>query len=276
MDIDGFDTESYQKQSKALSLTELLRSLKVNDENGNAKRLFPDFINERYINTIYQSIIIQKLFYPDKDISDELIKKDRVLFFKDAPNDRLYSPKEWFDFLIKDHKDLANKLNDEDFKNIETIGDYIQENNFYDILRGELGHKVFEAIIKNPTKSKDEIKAIVYNIFDEFYEKYGSKYDEVKNPTEIINRLKNIFDNTDLFDIYYQTMIEAKNNIESSFRRSNPNADITWFSETMVTADIDGTIDGKSQIRSKMDIIIVVDGVPHIIDLKFSRKQYSE
>jgi hypothetical protein len=71
-------------------------------------------------------------------------------------------------------------------------------------------------------------------------------------------------------------MIEAKNNIESSFRRSNPNADITWFSETMITADIDGTIDGKNQIRSKMDIIIVVDGVPHIIDLKFSRKQYSE
>ena len=94
MDIDGFDTESYQKQSKALSLTELLRSLKVNDENGNPKRLFPDFINERYINTIYQSIIIQKLFHPDKEISDELIKKDRVLFFKDAPNDRLYSPKE--------------------------------------------------------------------------------------------------------------------------------------------------------------------------------------
>lgn len=276
MDIDGFDTESYQKQSKALSLTELLRSLKVNDENGNEKRLFPDFINERYINTIYQSIIIQKLFHPDKEISDELIKKDRVLFFKDAPNDRLYSPKEWFDFLVKDHKDLTNKLNDEDFNNIETIGEYIQENNFYDILRGELGHKVFEAIIKNPTKSKDEIRAIVYSIFDEFYKKYDSKYDEVKNPTEIINRLKNIFDNTDLFDIYYQTMIEAKNNIESSFRRSNPNADITWFSETMVTADIDGTIDGKSQIRGKMDIIIVVDSVPHIIDLKFSRKQYSE
>lgn len=289
MDVDGFETQEYGAKSDALSLMQLLKSLRVEDQNGESKRLFPEFINSNFINVTYQNLILKKLLFNDLNIDenvDELVIARRKYFNEDIiPNEwkndnKIHDPKSWYGLLIKKYgHDFSNILTDSDFEQITLLADNIQNNNFDGILRGELGHKIFELIIKN--KSQEQIKQSIVDpekgLFASFNEKYANeKYQEVTDAEKIINNLKDQFNNTNLFDQYYKTLVKFKSQIEERFKRGNPNAEITWLPELMITTDIDGTIDGKQKIRGKIDIVVVVDNIPHIIDLKFSKKEYSD
>jgi hypothetical protein len=52
---------------------------------------------------------------------------------------------------------------------------------------------------------------------------------------------------------------------------------VQWLSEQRITANLNEgvSIQGKNYVRAKLDAILVVDGVAHIIDLKASTKSFN-
>ena len=141
------------------------------------------------------------------------------------------------------------------------------------MLTGEVIHKIFELVIKHGNWDKDKIKdAILNGLFAEFRNKYPDGYDEVQDTKTIIDTVEaNV--NT-YFDNYYTNVIKAKKDIKDRFEKTYPGREITLRAEQRITCDLDFDMKGKSKIRGKIDIIAVVDGVPHIIDLKVSNQSY--
>jgi hypothetical protein len=137
------------------------------------------------------------------------------------------------------------------------------------MLRGEIIHKIFEEVINN--HSDNQIKSAVRKMFaadGDFYKKYGENYTEVRDSKSIIDSISNTIDSK--LDSYIKVCKTYKSELLKRFKGT----DIKLLSEKRITADLTKsiTIDGvtKNKIRGKLDLIVLVDGVPHIVDLKVS------
>lgn len=278
--LGDFDVEEYDKRSDALSLGKALSKLRVLAPDGTYKRLFPEFITSNWLNVITQRKLIQKLKeLSGESINEELIDSERNLIFDELnipkswiEDGKLHKASEWYN-LIKDKYDVIieqHVFDDIDREVIDT-----NQKSMEIMLLGEIQHKIFENILKHPSESEEKIRERVIDIFNDFYKKYNSnKYNEVENPEKVIENVKLIFD--DIYSSYYKTAITAKADIEKQFKSANPGAKISWISEQRITSDLDEMIGDKSKIRGKIDAILVVNGIPHIIDFKVSRKSYEE
>lgn len=196
---------------------------------------------------------------------------------------KLHSAEEWYGIFKKAIDTQNFELSDDVLNQFDLDAVYENEKNFDTMLRGEIVHKIFELLIKNPENTKNRKDLIfqkILELIDEFKIKYGDKYKEVPTSLNVIDTLLN--GNNDypslqsVFDSYYNEAIEAKKKIESSFIKDNENSQITWLAEQRITANLDKPLNGKSKIRGKIDVILVIDGIPHIIDLKVSRSPISE
>lgn len=160
-------------------------------------------------------------------------------------------------------------------------------NNLDTMLRGEIIHKIFEMIIKNPVETatrKTKVWNAITDLLDTFRVKYGEDYDEVPDSLTVI---QNLIEGTEtsppleqVFDSYYKRVIKAKQDIEDvytkTYRDRGESPTVTWLAEQRITADLDSEVNGRKKIRGKLDAILVVNGVPNIIDLKVSRNDISE
>lgn len=155
------------------------------------------------------------------------------------------------------------------------------------MLRGEIIHKIFEMIIKNPVETatrKTKVWNAITDLLDTFRVKYGEDYDEVPDSLTVI---QNLITGTEtspsleqIFDSYYKRVVKAKQDIEDvytkTYRDRGESPTVSWLAEQRITADLDSEVNGKKKIRGKLDAILVVNGVPNIIDLKVSRSDISE
>lgn len=121
-------------------------------------------------------------------------------------------------------------------------------------------------------------------MLDTFRVKYGEDYDEVPDSLTVI---QNLITGTEtspsleqIFDSYYKRVVKAKQDIEDvytkTYRDRGESPTVSWLAEQRITADLDSEVNGKKKIRGKLDAILVVNGVPNIIDLKVSRNDISE
>lgn len=279
-ELSGWDTEEYSNTSSAISLSKAMSSIRVM-VNGEVKRLFPEFITNNYLNVLVQSYIIESyLESQGKEASEEEILNLRTVYFDNTlPDDirgdgKLRSAEYWYKHFKKQINDSTFTLSESDFASFNQAAQDVNNENFESMLRGEVMHKIFELVIKwkdLPTR-KGKIYQEVLKLVETFKEKYGDKYSEVPDSLRIIDNLVNGTDTKlsleKIFDSYYNQVVKAKKEIEESFTGAT---NISWLAEQRITADLSAPIDGKSKIRGKIDAIIVVDGVPHIIDLKVSK-----
>ena len=278
--INDWDTEEYGDKSDAISLSKALSNIRVS-VNGEIKRLFPEFITNNYLNVLVQTSIINAyLEAQGKEASDEEIASLRTSYFDNTlPDDIVGDGKSrpasyWYNHFKKQINDKNFTLDSGTLASFDTAAQEVNNENFDSMLRGEIIHKIFELIIKwkdSPTR-KAKIYQEILKLIDNFKVKYGDSYKEVPDSLKIIDNLVNGTDSklslNKLYDSYYNQVVKAKQDIEKAFENSD---NISWLAEQRITADLATPINGKNKIRGKLDAIIVVDGVPHVVDLKVSR-----
>lgn len=187
----------------------------------------------------------------------------------------------------KQIKDSEFTLDEETLTQFDLDAQEENRNNLDTMLRGEIIHKIFEIIIKNPVETatrKTKVWNAITDLLDTFRVKYGEDYDEVPDSLTVI---QNLIEGTEtsppleqVFDSYYKRVIKAKQDIEDvytkTYRDRGESPTVTWLAEQRITADLDSEVNGRKKIRGKLDAILVVNGVPNIIDLKVSRNDISE
>ena len=187
----------------------------------------------------------------------------------------------------KQIKDSEFTLDEETLTQFDLDAQEENRNNLDTMLRGEIIHKIFEMIIKNPVETatrKTKVWNAITDLLDTFRVKYGEDYDEVPDSLTVI---QNLIEGTEtsppleqVFDSYYKRVIKAKQDIEDvytkTYRDRGESPTVTWLAEQRITADLDSEVNGRKKIRGKLDAILVVNGVPNIIDLKVSRNDISE
>jgi hypothetical protein len=187
----------------------------------------------------------------------------------------------------KQIKDSEFTLDEETLTQFDLDAQEENRNNLDTMLRGEIIHKIFEMIIKNPVETatrKTKVWNAITDLLDTFRVKYGEDYDEVPDSLTVI---QNLIAGTEtspsleqVFDSYYKRVIKAKQDIEDvytkTYRDRGESPTVSWLAEQRITADLDSEVNGRKKIRGKLDAILVVNGVPNIIDLKVSRNDISE
>lgn len=266
--------EEYEKNSKAVSLSTALSKIRKPD----GSRLFPEFITNNYLNVLIQKTLLEKLIGSNitTEIRDRYFGKISI----SGQDGILHSAKTWYEQI---KSKFPNKtINDDELNKIDHDVQEVNNTNFESMLIGEICHKTFESICKYPRRSaeslqkyEERIKTIVNNIFNEFNKKYNSeKYKDVINPESIISRVQSFYD--DKFKSYFNTCLSIKSHFEQLYA----DKDISWLCEQRITADLDTPITDnggeKTKIRGKMDVLLIVDGKIHVIDLKVSRKSFSQ
>lgn len=296
MRINDWNVEEYQANSVAISLSTLLGNMMV--KNGDTMhRLFPEYITANYLNVVIQNEICKEYLKSQNKLSSLQSEQEiavnalRRSIFEDLPTNKqdakLKSAKEWLDYFNLHYSDKLD-LSTEVLENFDIMAQQINDMNFEAMIRGEVIHTVFDTVIhQSSSKSKDllnKVERAVESLFKDdglFKTRYGENYDEVPNSLNIIERLwtggNGVKSLKELLPSYVQFCENRKKLIEKSFQNTGAK-NITWFSETRITGDLDeeGTaIFGKSKIRGKVDAIVVVDGVAHIIDFKVSKYDYN-
>ena len=184
-------------------------------------------------------------------------------------------------------KDSEFTLDEETLTQFDLDAQEENRNNLDTMLRGEIIHKIFEMIIKNPVETatrKTKVWNAITDLLDTFRVKYGEDYDEVPDSLTVI---QNLITGTEtspsleqVFDSYYKRVIKAKQDIEEVYTKTykdrGESPTVSWLAEQRITADLDSEVNGRKKIRGKLDAILVVNGVPNIIDLKVSRNDISE
>lgn len=184
-------------------------------------------------------------------------------------------------------KDSEFTLDEETLAQFDLDAQEENRNNLDTMLRGEIIHKIFEMIIKNPVETatrKTKIWNAITDLLDTFRVKYGEDYNEVPDSLTVI---QNLITGTEtspsleqVFDSYYKRVVKAKQDIEDvytkTYRDRGESPTVSWLAEQRITADLDSEVNGRKKIRGKLDAILVVNGVPNIIDLKVSRNDISE
>nr|DAE74225.1 MAG TPA: hypothetical protein [Bacteriophage sp.] len=89
-------------------------------------------------------------------------------------------------------KDSEFTLDEETLTQFDLDAQEENRNNLDTMLRGEIIHKIFEMIIKNPVETatrKDKVWNAVTDLLDTFRIKYGEDYDEVPDSLTVIQDL---------------------------------------------------------------------------------------
>lgn len=281
--ITDIDYEVYNDATDTWSLGELLKQITVINDKGENVRLFPEFIMVNYMNVLIQQGIINKVYRDNNPSEDMLISLRQNIFNEEAiknsglNTDSIISAKEWYtkfkSFLT------GEELNDTDLARIDFEANTANDLNLDSMLRGEIIHKIFEEVItKRDSKGRidrNEIKNNVFNIFDKFIDKYvNNPYKDHNNPKPIIENLRDTYNS--YINTYIDIVKKQVDNIEAKYRANNLDANISWVAEQRITAELKDSIDGKKKLRGKVDAVIIVDGIPHIIDFKISRKSFNE
>lgn len=311
-EFDDFDRVAFAKKSKVLSLSEVLQNFKRIGKDGIERRLFPEYIAQNYMNVLRLDGIIQYVLENSASTDDKKLTRSAVLgFIKESIlNGETKTVPELINEIESitlgdgtklcdaEDIDLLNKLrgNDEEIKKINEQVAKTNIDNFRIMLRGEIFHHVFsEVVSKNlgrrvtdaelRRKIKDNIVGSLRSnkegsLRGSFHFKYDDDSSMELNDVDGHNVASEVIDEickqteNNLVDEY----IEQSLNIIDSIKAQIPGSSYTFISEKRITAKLnDGMeINGKKELRGKPDLIVVVDGVPHIIDLKCSRKKPSE
>lgn len=269
MQLNGWNSEVYSKESDAFGISTFLSGLTINE-----KRLFPEYITDNYLNVLIQNSICEYFLksqgteydhYSIDNLRRSVFDETLKINAKDA---KLKSAKEWLDYFNR-HHDKKITIDDDTLKSFDDNAQNENNKNFEAMLRGEIIHKIFEEVINN--HSDNQIKSAVRQMFaadGDFYKKYGDNYTEVRDSKLIIDSISNTIDSK--LDSYIKVCKTYKSELLKRFKGT----DIKLLSEKRITADLTKniTIDGitKNKIRGKLDLIVLVDGVPHIVDLKVS------
>lgn len=300
-DMDDFDRAKFKQTSKTLSMSEVLKEFRAVDSNGREYRLFPEFIVANYLNMLKLDLIIEKIKSNNSKLTHELVINSIVN--KNNGNgltgNTQLSTEEIVEMLINVADDVCNqeeidKLNSlhEDNVAINEItyqADVANQQNFDVMIRGEIMHNILHTYVENIGKYKKDRRSLIEkikndlkksgnkNLRQSFHDKYDNDDSMLLGNNVARNHIESICDqclDDDLLIKYIDEIEKGIEKIEEKFKGKQ----VMLISEKRITSKLnDGMeISGKNLLIGKPDLIVLVDGVPHIVDLKCSRKTINE
>lgn len=146
------------------------------------------------------------------------------------------------------------------------------------MLSGEILHKIFEIVLSSNKKTSNDkilakINIEIENLFSDFHKKYDNH--EIKDTSLIIDGVRSLMTD-DVLMQYFDYAKTARKTIEDDIISKHPGASIEFLTEKKIICDFYKSIDGKNKVMGKVDLIVLVDGSPQIVDLKVSAKGISE
>ena len=276
-----WDTEEFNDKSNIIGVGKLLQQLRRDGD----KRLFPEFISKNYQNTL---IIKEILKYSGVYKSSELDTKcsDIAALLEFSSEENVLSSQEWTDKIIsaikEDDSELAQILSAYKTDDFSTIQEHVHstlQSNILQLFKGEIFHKLFE-VFKDKSPGNH---GMVYNkIIKELkkrYEECGEIKQVFGSIDECFNKVTNLFMTPNaaektLFSKYCYIANQVYTDIEKQFSVAYPGAKIEILHEARVTLKIDDLgvqntcFGNKEYVQGKLDIIVLVNGVAHIVDLK--------
>lgn len=277
MSINGWDTEEYESKAPFISVSKLLKDVRIVDKNGVEKRLFPDFIQHNYTNVLIQTAIIEEYFKSqNEEIDEDKVIELRRDIFDNIPEDSQKSASFWY--LRAKNKLSGLVLTDDELSNIDNYAYQENVNNFRMMLSGEVLHKIFEIVLSSNKKTSNDkilakINIEIENLFSDFHKKYDDH--EIKDTSLIIDNVRSLMTD-DVLMQYFDYAKTARKTIEDDIISKHPGSSIEFLTEKKIICDFHKSIDGKNKVMGKIDLIALVDGSPQIIDLKVSAKGVSE
>lgn len=281
---DTWDTEEFNKASNIIGVGKFLQQLRFGD-----KLLFPEFISKNYQNTlIIKGLLKQALFQKHGyDIDESAFNKycsnifELVDFSKE---ESVLSVKEWKNKLVNiPNMELISELNSltsSQLANIESDVVSTLKKNISQLFRGEVFHILVEKYggkeINNTQLRKQwgelakdfkarysDCKEIIdlYGSVDVYFDELGKFFldsaegsfllkEYLKSAQHLYQNIENIFK-----DKYRYAKIDIKQEKRFTLRIDDPNLQQTAFGD-------------KEFIQGKLDMVVFVDGVAHIIDIK--------
>lgn len=277
MSTNGWDTEEYDKNAPFISVSHLLKDVRFKDKSGVDRRLFSEFIQHNYTNVLTQLMLIEEfLKYSGEDYDEDKIAELRREIFDNIPEDSHKNASFWY--LRAKNKFGNFVLSSDELSNIDNLVHEENVNNFRMMLSGEILHKIFEVVLSSSSKlSKDKVIAKILPQIEVLFQEFHKKYDdhEIGNTESIINEVKSLMTDN-VLNTYYEYAFEARKTIEENILANHKGASIEFLTEKKIMCDFHRPINGKNKVMGKIDLIALVDGSPHIIDLKISAKGISE
>lgn len=271
MKMNGWDSETYSRESDAFAISTFLSDLTIE-----GKRLFPEYITNNYLNVLIQNYICEYFLHSTKEdyTREDIDKLRREVFDNTLPDKaadaKLKTASEWLAYFNSKNKDGKLTIDSDTLSQFDENAQLENDKNFEAMLRGEIIHKIFEDVCLD--KSIDTIKSNIEKLVaddGEFLKKYRNET-EVRDANVVIQKVKSTLDSK--LDGYIAQCQAVKKQILSVFK--NKGKEIKLLSEMRLTASLNEKITikdlTKDKIRGKLDLIVLVDGVPHIIDLKVS------
>ena len=287
MNLDeDWNTEEYDRESKITGVGKLLKSAR----NSDGTRLFAEYINSHYLNNLTQKLIIETIFGNSKSEREKLnIHKEWFDTTEESMEHELKDAKYWASKLTGDYYGV---LSDDQIEEINSAVKATVSKNIKTMLYGELMHKIVEMVIRSKNNQTPiNLEKIITTLIDGNTEGerktkgWVHKYKKIDgfDVSEEINHVKSQFLSehgpTELALAYLKYATNAVNRIEASFKHGS-NTTVKLIPEARLLCNLKKqvSIEGnpKDFVQAKLDIVVLVDGVPNIVDLKVSLSGFED
>lgn len=275
---DNWNTEEYNKTSEIVGVGSWLKAAR--DSKGN--RVILEYINSNYLNNLTQYKIVDHIFGDTKTEAEK--KHYQKLWFDTSESgavEEVKPAKYWAEQINDEHR---GSLSEDQYAEIDASVKEVFTRNVKTMLYGEVLHKIMEHVIKRKGKSINLVDVLT-KLIDGGVAPDGSKtkgwkdkYDEHEgfDISEEIASVKAQFisetEPTELALSYMNYAQKRYQGLHDYFKKTGKTVEIIpesrLFCKLKNPVVIDGTL--KNYIQSKLDVVVLVDGVPNIVDLKVS------
>lgn len=278
-----WDTEEFNSHSNIIGVGKLLQQLRLDGD----KRLFPEFISKNYQNTlIIKEVLRYTNLYKNDDNSLEKQCSEIAEFLEFSTEDRVLSSEEWVSKIsaaIKNEDaELFRILQMFDARAHSTIMGAVNNTlkaNILQLFKGEIFHKIFE-------KHHDSVPKNYNSAYKHIIDNLKTRYADCEEIKQAFGSANSCFDTVTslfmtpnaagktLFDKYCYVANQIYTDVVSHFKEVFPGASIKPCFEVPITLKIDDNnikqtcFGNKDFVQGKLDLVILVNGVAHIVDLK--------
>lgn len=271
---EGWDSEEYKKISDVIGMGTWLKNYREISD-GESNRIILEFISANYLNVETQYSLLETL-YSDETVN---IQELRNKYFENPSEEdevRRLSAKECYEI----YKRAGGKktITEDYLQAIDKQVDNIHVRNFKSLLFGEIYHK----FIEYSDEDKRSTAEIINELFDDFEKKYSNF--EGENFLEVISNMKSLFMKNS-YSLASKYRKHAKKQIEfiikkleDKYKKVNiqgPLHEVRLINKLHNEMHIPGQA-AKKYISAKLDLVFLIDGVPVVIDVKVSRKNYDK
>lgn len=279
---DNWDTEEFDKASDIIGAGKFLQQLRIGD-----KRLFPEFVSKNYQNTLIIKNLLKQAYFQKHGteiLEPTLVELSSEIFdlLNFSAEESVLSAKEWKDKLVAlsdiDLKEELKNLTDDQITKAENDIIPILKGNIMQLFRGEVYHVISEKVCKNKGSKGLNAK----KEWNELSAKFKTRYAKCQEILDLYGSIDNFivelgnyfFDSSkdNLFEQYIKSSQLLYEDVIRTFQTKGSNIEIIpeqRFTLRIDDPELQETAFGhKNYLQCKIDMIVLVDGVAHIVDIK--------